>query len=393
MKLLCVLAVLFPIVACAQTAASTPATQPAVSTAAASTPQPGDGTWQFIVSGDSRNCGDVVMPAIAEAGKTHAAKFYWHLGDWRAIYNFDEDMAQAAVMAGAPLQVHSYLVAAFKDALDNQLKPFDDRGVPVLAGIGNHETAWPMTREGFVKAFKGYLDAPAIRDQRLKDDPTDNTVRTYFHIVQNGIDFIYLDNATCDMFDDAQIAWFKRVLDRDAADPSIRTVVLGVHAALPESRSCGHSMGNYPVQQTTGVDVYKLLLNMRDQHKKHVYVLASHSHFVMDNVYDTEYWRKNGGVLSGWIVGTSGAQRYRLPETAIPGPNTRTDVYGYLLATAKPDGSISFEFKELTPKDIPADVVKKYSKNFIESFCFAANRNLGIQTGYCPPMSQCSNGE
>jgi len=23
------------------------------------------GTWRFIVSGDSRNCGDVVMPAIA----------------------------------------------------------------------------------------------------------------------------------------------------------------------------------------------------------------------------------------------------------------------------------------------------------------------------------------
>ena len=27
--------------------------------------QPATGTWTFAVSGDSRNCGDIVMPAIA----------------------------------------------------------------------------------------------------------------------------------------------------------------------------------------------------------------------------------------------------------------------------------------------------------------------------------------
>jgi hypothetical protein len=122
-------------------------------------------------------------------------------------------------------------------------------------------------------------------------------------------------------------------------------------------------------------------------------VLASHSHFVMDNVYDSDYWRKNGGVLPGWIVGTSGAVRYRLPETATPGPNVRTDVYGYLLGTVSANGAITFAFKELTPKDIPADVVKKYSKNFVENFCFAANRNISPQQGYCPPMSQCTPGD
>ncbi|MEA2166205.1 MAG: hypothetical protein QOK37_4332 [Thermoanaerobaculia bacterium] len=364
---------LLPIIAEAQPAAKTP-----------------DTTWHFVVAGDSRNCGDVVMPAIAEGAKNNNARFYWHLGDWRAIYNFDEDMAQAAVMAGTPLQVQSYLKGAFKDALDNQLKPFDDRGVGVFVGIGNHETAWPMTRAGWVKAFTPYLDIAAIRDQRLKDDPTDTTVRTYYHVVTNGIDFITLDNASCDMFDDAQMAWLKRVLDRDAADPSIKTVVAGMHAALPDSRSCGHSMGNYPIQQKTGREVYAMLLAMRDKSKKKVYVLASHSHFVMDNVYDSEYWRKNGGVLDGWIVGTSGAVRYRLPETATPGPNVRTDVYGYLLGTASADGSIKFEFREITPKDIPADVVKKYSKNFVETFCFAANRNLTPQEGYCPPMGTCA---
>jgi hypothetical protein len=332
------------------------------------------------------------MPAIAEGAKNDGAKFYWHLGDYRAIYGFDEDMAQAAVMAGTPLQVTSYLRSAFKDAIDNQIKAFDDRGVPVFVGIGNHEAIWPMSRAAFVKAFTPYLDQTAIHDQRLKDDPSDSTVRTYFHVVERGIDFITLDNATCEMFDPAQMAWLKKVLEHDASDPAIHTVVAGMHAALPDSRSCGHSMGNYPIQQVSGREVYKLLLNLRDKNKKKVYVLSSHSHFVMDNPYDSDYWRANGGVLNGWIVGTSGAVRYRLPEGVTPSANARTDVYGYLLGTVSPNGSISFAFREVTSKDIPADVVKKYSKNFIENFCFAANRDLHPQESTCPPMYKCSTG-
>ena len=34
---------------------------------AQTTPPASDGSWHFVVAGDSRNCGDVVMPAIAEA--------------------------------------------------------------------------------------------------------------------------------------------------------------------------------------------------------------------------------------------------------------------------------------------------------------------------------------
>ena len=44
-----------------------------------------------------------------------------------------------------------------------------------------------------------------------------------------------------------------------------------------------------------------------------VYVLASHSHYYMENIYNTEHWRLHGGVLPGWIVGTAGAVRYPLP--------------------------------------------------------------------------------
>jgi hypothetical protein len=56
-----------------------------------STPTLGEESWHFVVSGDSRNCGDVVMPSVAAGAHTHDARFYWHLGDWRAIYDFDED--------------------------------------------------------------------------------------------------------------------------------------------------------------------------------------------------------------------------------------------------------------------------------------------------------------
>jgi hypothetical protein len=292
-------------------------------------------------------------------------------------------------MAGAPLQVQGYLRNAWNDAIENQVKPFDAAGVPFLAAIGNHESAWPMTRERWAKTFAAYLDAPLIRDQRLRDDPAATSARTYYHVVQNGIDFITLDNATCDMFDDAQLAWFEKLVKSDAADASIRTVIVGMHAALPDSLSCGHSMGNYPRQQETGRRVYRDLLALRDRDRKKVYVLASHSHFVMENVYDSAYWRANGGVLPGWIVGTSGAVRYRLPETAKPGPNTQTDVYGYLLGTVAPDGSVTFAFQEITEKDIPESVMKKYSSRFVDTVCFAGNRSVGASEGACPALSAC----
>jgi len=369
---------LFPVAASAQTATPPPQT-----------------TWNFVVAGDSRNCGDVVMPAIAAGASKDGAKFYWHLGDWRAIYTFDEDMVQAGVVAKKPpLQVQNYLLAAFQDAIDNQIKPFEKAGIPVYPGIGNHETIWPMTRTAFVTAFHSFLDMPAIRNQRLKDDPYafQAPVQPYFHVVNDGIDFITLDNASCDMFDAQQMTWLTALLDRDAANPAIKTVVVGMHEALPDSRSCGHSMSNFPRGRDTGRRVYHLLLDLRDKYQKQVYVLASHSHFVMDNVYDTAYWRANGGVLTGWIVGTSGAVRYELPDGITPGPNVKTGVYGYLLGTVSPNGSIAFQFRELTPSDVPQDVIDKYSESFVKDFCFAGNRDKRAQKSNCPPMNQCTPG-
>jgi hypothetical protein len=71
---------------------------------------------------------------------------------------------------------------------------------------------------------------------------------------------------------------------------------------------------------------------------KNIYVLASHSHFFMDGIFNTPYWNGNGGVLEGWIVGAAGAVRYRLPAEANMAKEAMTDVYGYLLAIGDPKG-------------------------------------------------------
>src|SRR6516164_2855326 len=92
-----------------------------------------EGSWRFIVSGDSRNCGDVVMPAIAAHSKQFDPKFYWHLGDLRAIYGIDEDMAAAAETSGESLSCQSYHRRAWSDFVENQIAPFGD--TPFYLGI------------------------------------------------------------------------------------------------------------------------------------------------------------------------------------------------------------------------------------------------------------------
>jgi hypothetical protein len=56
------------------------------------------------------------------------------------------------------------------------------------------------------------------------------------------VDFISLDNASYDQFDDAQVAWLERVLARDETDANVRSLVVGMHDALPDSISTDHGM-------------------------------------------------------------------------------------------------------------------------------------------------------
>ena len=125
----------------------------------------------------------------------------------------------------------------------------------------------------------------------------------------------------------------------------------------------------------TATKVYQDLLDLQTKAHKTVYILASHSHFYMEDTFNTQYWRTNGGVLPGWIVGTAGAERYALPE-----PNSakvaKTNVYGYLLGTVnpanQPPGTVTFEFKQFAEKDIPAATMHGYGEEFVH-WCFENN--------------------
>src|SRR3954447_26309280 len=127
-------------------------------------------TWQFAFSGDSRNCGDVVMPAIAESVTKTQAQFYWHLGDLRAIFDYDEDILNRPTNRQRPT-ISTYMNTVWQDQIDNQIDRFK---VPFMLGIGNHETAYPKTRTDFLIQFADWLDSPVLREQRLKDDPRDH---------------------------------------------------------------------------------------------------------------------------------------------------------------------------------------------------------------------------
>jgi len=330
--------------------------------------------WKFAVSGDSRNCGDIVMPAIAASVLKSGANFYWHLGDYRAIYDFDEDMAPpASLHLNTPhLTIISYLMGAWPDFISHQLRPFGS--LEVFLGIGNHEMIFPKTREAYLAEFEKYLDSPRLRAQREHDHDTGG-FRTYYHWVMDGsIDFYTLDNATNSAFDQAQLAWFRARLAEDRQDRAITTVVVGMHEALPGSKGLNHSMCDTPTGIVSGREVYKQLWDLQAAGKK-VYLLASHSHYVMDDVYDTPYWK--GHVLPGWIVGTAGAVRYRLPPGQTGGTIARTDVYGYVLATVFSDGSIRFQFHELSLDDLRLANAGKQPDSLVR-WCYEENKNQTI---------------
>lgn len=336
----------------------------------ACTPLAAQNTWKFAVSGDSRNCGDIVMPAIAADVKKDGAQFYWHLGDLRAIFAIDEDIAQRA-SGEHPSSLAAYHNMAWQDFQKMQTLPFGD--MHFFLGIGNHETIPPKTRAEFVSAFRSWLDSPELHLQREKDGNT--AVKTYYHWQQAPVDFIYLDNASADEFDPAQVAWFEKVLERDKEDASVKAVVVGMHAALPNSLAAGHSMNNWKIGESSGLKVYTSLLDFRNQSKKNVYVLASHSHFYMKGIFDSDYWKQNGGVLPGWIVGTAGAHRYALPQDAHQAAEAKTNVYGYLLATVHDDGNIDFKFHEIKEGQVPREIVPTFGEPLIH-WCFNGNSDV-----------------
>src|SRR5205085_3326541 len=187
-------------------------------------------------------------------------------------------------------------------------------------------------------------------------------------------------------FDAAQLEWFEGVIGRASKSQEVKAVVLGMHAALPDSVAFGHSMSDFPAGVESGRRVYNDLLKFQQQTGKHVYILASHSHFFISGLYNTDYWQKNGGVLPGYIVGTAGAIRYPLPAGLFRATEARQKVYGYLLGTVHSDGTIDFDFQEVKRRDVPAGVVQRFSPEFTQT-CFDKN------TDFRPPTTAPAHTE
>lgn len=333
--------------------------------------QPTGETWRFVVSGDSRNCGDIVMPAIAETAKKNQAAFYWHLGDFRAVYSIDEDFLHQPEHLGKLLTQEEYLTFAWQDFIDSQIAPFGS--IPFYVAMGNHEFMPPSkTRDGYLLQFADWLDTPALREQRLKDFQGDHVLKTYYHWINHGVAFYTLDSATAEQFDASQVAWFESTLQKDLADRSVVTIVVGMHKALPDSISAGHSMNESPAGTESGRRVYGDLLQAQNDAHKRVYILASHSHYYMDGIFNTAYWRGHGGELPGWIVGTAGAQLYTLPANSSDAHGVVPNTYGSVVATVQPNGEIDFEFEKIAEADIPAAVKARYGKEFVD-WCFSQN--------------------
>lgn len=307
------------------------------------------------------------MPAIAAHSVPFAPSFYWHLGDLRAIYKVDEDMAFEAATRGQVLACDVYERRAWNDFVENQIAAFGS--LPFYVGIGNHEVIPPKTEDAFKRQFADWLDQPALRSQRLLDkEPAQ--AEAYYHWIQGGVDFISLDNAS-NVFSDEQLAWLVHRLESAKSNPTVKSVVVGMHEALPDSVANFHSMGDNPAARPSGEKVYQALASFRDQSRKLVYVLATHSHFYMENIFDTPQLTENGvKPLPGWIIGTAGAVRYPLPEGAPP--TAKTDVYGYLLATVSADGTIRFSFEEVRESDVPPYVRQRYPTTVVP-WCFAHN--------------------
>jgi len=339
-------------------------------------------SWYFAVSGDSRDCGDVIMPKIAASVATKAhqmpVKFYWHLGDFRALYRMDCDWAKRKNEAtqcakdyvpyqAIPKELEptaEYLNAAWQDFVDHQVAPFEKAGIPVYLGIGNHELI-KRTRGDYTAKFNKWLVQSTIGKQQKADvkrkiPPRDS--QTYFHFVMKGVDFISLDNANLyntvtetnkndPGFSSAQLKWLAAILKADAANSAIRSIVIGMHAALPGSVSQRHAMDKTCESLCHGYQAYEYISAFKKSGKP-VLVLASHSHYIESNIYDTPEHAND--VLTGWIIGTAGAEQYRAQIR-----------YGYLLVEVKSNGQFNPNFQEVRAD--PSD------QSSITKYCFEKN--------------------
>ncbi|HEV8577869.1 MAG TPA: metallophosphoesterase [Thermoanaerobaculia bacterium] len=344
------------------------------------------GTWYFAFSGDSRDCGDLIMPKIARdiegLRATAPVELYWHLGDFRRLYGPDCDIVKRTHPdwdckkrpegeLGSD-EMNRYLDGAWDDFIERQVAPFGS--TPVFLGIGNHELAAGRTRDVFRRKFQQWLTSGPIHLQRIQDSSKrfyTTEGDTYYHFVRNGVDFIYLDNADEESFSADQLNWLAKVLANDAADPTVKTIVAGMHEALPYSKQRGHAMDATCQGLCSGEQAYDLLYRAQQIGGKHVYVFASHSHLFVEDAFGGQP-EHTGQVLPGWVVGTAGAEQYRQEADPIQ--------YGYALATVHPDGTLDVAFREVK-RDSPP-LAAGPGADQLTAFCFEKNKRAPSDSSF-----------
>jgi hypothetical protein len=127
---------------------------------------PSGKTWHFAVSGDSRNCGDVVMPAIAKRVREDGASFYWHLGDFRAIYDFDQDFKQTH----SKVSISDYEASAWLDFIEQQLAPFGD--LPIYISLRESQNNFAKNTSGCASAICRLVRHSGAQEPALKGRST-----------------------------------------------------------------------------------------------------------------------------------------------------------------------------------------------------------------------------
>ena len=80
--------------------------------------------------------------------------------------------------------------------------------------------------------------------------------------------------------------------------------------------------------ERSGSEVYEMLWHAQNSAHKRVYILASHSHFYMENIFDTPDWK--GKVLPGLDRRNCGSGSLSAPAETGPSQHAMTDIYGYL---------------------------------------------------------------
>jgi len=148
------------------------------------------------------------MPGIAAGVRADHARFYWHLGDFRANSDFDQDILSAPEYHTEHLAIADYRCIGWDDFIQQQINPFGN--VPVYLAIGNHELVSPKRGQSICNNLLTGPTRRRFRAQRLQDDPNNHKVQTSYHWIVGGVDFVSLANASrdpgCPIFAEMELA-------------------------------------------------------------------------------------------------------------------------------------------------------------------------------------------